>query len=112
MPSPETLCLLGGDFSLEIEGADGQGNRGSGFALPHADGTGLFWFFGPENLEVAVKLVDGTALNGHVWFFAASLSNVEYTVRVVDHRTSTERTFFHPFGTLTGFADTEAFASL
>ncbi|HEX5760566.1 MAG TPA: hypothetical protein VF121_15375 [Thermoanaerobaculia bacterium] len=46
--------------------------------------AGYFWFFSPGNPEVTVKIVDGTAINGHVWLFLSSLTTLPFTLTVAD----------------------------
>jgi len=67
------------------------------------------WFFTPNNVELAVKLVDGRTFNGRFWFFVGSLSDVEYTVVVTDLTTGTKKTYDNPSGRLASMADTAAF---
>jgi len=111
VPDAETLCLLNGRYRLRVEWDD-QHNGGSGVgkAIPHADRTGFFWFFRPDNVELVVKVLDGTAINGHVWVFYGALSDVGYTLTVEDAVGGHEvRHYVNEPGNLCGRADTEAF---
>ena len=111
VPDAETLCLLDGRYRVRVEWDD-QHNGGSGVgkAIPYADRTGFFWFFRPDNVELVVKVLDGTAINGHVWVFYGALSDVGYTITVEDavggHAV---QQYVNPPGNLCGRADTEAF---
>jgi hypothetical protein len=49
------------------------------------------------------------AVNGHFWVFYASLTDLEYTLRVRDHETSTERVYVKPPLLLRSGSDTQAF---
>jgi hypothetical protein len=71
--------------------------------------TGAFWFFSANNLELAVKVVDGRAVNGRFWVFGGQLTDVEYTLTVTDTETGASWTHHNPAGTLASFADTSAF---
>ena len=62
-----------------------------------------------EHVELAVKVLDGTAINGHVWVFYGALSDVEYTIRVTDTTTGKQRSYTNPPFNICGRADTEAF---
>ena len=42
----------------------------------------VFWFFGPTNPEVTIKILDGRLVNGHFWVFLASMTTVEFTAHV------------------------------
>ena len=44
----------------------------------------------PENPEVFVKLLDGTAINGEYCFLSGGLTNLEYTLTVTDATTGIE----------------------
>jgi len=96
---PNVLCLGGGRFQAEVTWKDFQGNTGKGSLVPGAsDASGLFWFFAPDNWELLVKVIDGCALNGHHWVFAAATTNVEYTLKVTDTRTGEVATWTNPLG--------------
>jgi len=108
-PSDAWLCLLGGRFRVEAAWRDGQGNSNAGHAVALTGETGWFWFFGPDNVEVLVKVLDGTALDGHVWVFYGALSNVGYALTVTDTLTGVTRRYENPPGQLASVADTHAF---
>ncbi len=105
----EALCLNGDRFLVEVEWEDFQGNTGTETAVPLTSDSGYFWFFNPGNVELMVKMLDGRSLNGHWWFFYASLSNVAYTITVTDTQTNTVRTYVNPLGELQSRGDTRAF---
>ena len=46
--------------------------------------SGTFSFFGSSNVEVTVKVLDGRAINGYFWVFAASMTDRPYTLTVID----------------------------
>ncbi len=106
--SGESLHLQDGRFTVSVEWrtADAQG---VGRAVPATEESGLFWFFSPGNLELAVKILDGRPLNGRFWFFYGALSDVEYTIWVHDTETGAEREYHNPAGNLCGGADVQAF---
>jgi hypothetical protein len=109
-PTTTDLCLTGNRFSVSVEWEDFQGNAGVGTAVPLTSDTGYFWFFDDANVELVVKVLDGTWLNGHYWVFYGSLSNVEYTLTVTDTSTGEVRTYTNPSGNFGSVGDTEAFA--
>ena len=77
--------------------------------MPTTDQAGLFWFFGEENIELAVKILDATALTGKFWLFYGALSNVAYTITVTDTATGSVKQYLNQQGNLASVADTEAF---
>ena len=109
-PSATRLCLNGGRFAVEASWKDFQGQTGTGQAVPLlGGGTGYFWFFGPDNVEVMVKVLDGRPLNDKFWVFYGALSSVEYTLTVTDTETGAVKTYTNPSGRLASVADTGAF---
>ncbi len=108
---PGALCLNGGRFRVQAAWrVPSQGTGGAGIPVALTGDTGYFWFFTSNNVELVVKVVDGTAANGNFWFFSGALSDVEYTIDVTDTRTGVVRTYANPQGTLASSADTSAFS--
>ena len=110
------LCLGdGGRFqsSLEVENGSAAG-LAQPFQPPQGDlysSTGFFSIFENDNLEVTVKVLDGCAINGHYWVFAAGTTNVEFVLRVEDRSTGTVREYVNSLGEAApAITDTEAFA--
>jgi hypothetical protein len=97
-PSASALCLDGRRFRAELSFAAG-GVPGVGQAVPQSDQAGYFWFFNPENVEVLVKVLDGCALNGHFWVFAAGLTNVQATLTVTDFSNGAQSVYTSPADT-------------
>jgi hypothetical protein len=108
-PATGRLCLHAGRFAVSVHWKDFQGNTGDGTAVTLTNDTGSFWFFNAANLELIVKVLDGTLSNGHFWLFYGALSNVEYTLTVTDTQTGTTRTYTNPSGRFASVADTLAF---
>jgi ELWxxDGT repeat protein len=107
-PSTTRLCLSGSRFSVEVAWKDFAGNTGAGKAVGLTADTGWFWFFDPANVELVLKVLDGSAVNGHRWVFYGALSSVEYTVTVTDTQTGEVSTYRNPSGQLASVADIEA----
>ena len=82
--APDVLCLGGGRFRVKAHWADFAGQSGPASAVPQSGNSGLFYFFGENNLELAIKVLDGCALNGRYWVYAAGLTNVEVSLSVED----------------------------
>ncbi|HVT60202.1 MAG TPA: ELWxxDGT repeat protein [Thermoanaerobaculia bacterium] len=107
---PQALCLHGGRLRAEVTWrTPSNGGAGAGYAVPSGDELGFFWFWSAGNLELAVKVLDATSVNGHFWLFYGALTDVEYTLTVTDSRTGQVRIYHNPAGNLCGGADTAAF---
>jgi hypothetical protein len=100
VPGPTVLCLGGGRYRVEVSWKDFEGGAGPGTVVPGAasDDSGLFWFFAPDNWELLVKVLDGCAVNGHHWVFAAAVTTVEYVITVTDTQTDQAWTWRNPPG--------------
>lgn len=110
LPGPRTLCLLAGRFRVEVDWQTPRtGESGAGRAVPGTDETGYFWFFGANNLELAVKVLDGRPFNDRFWVFYGSLTDVEYRLEVTDTQTGAIRVYDNPAGGICGGSDTAAF---
>ena len=107
----EQLCLLDGRFRVTVRyrNQHDEGAEGEAVALPETNESGLFWFFSPENIELIVKILDGTRMNQHFWVFYGALSDIEYWVTVEDTQTGASQTYYNPPGEICGVADTLAF---
>ena len=81
----DALCLAGGRFEATVEWTNpATGLTGGGYPLLGTDNTGYMTFFSPDNVELAIKVLDGRAVNDSYWVFAAGLTDVDYTVTVKD----------------------------
>ncbi|MFN7940747.1 MAG: hypothetical protein U0X73_04065 [Thermoanaerobaculia bacterium] len=109
VPSSTTLCLRDGQFAVSIAWTDFQGNHGSATTVPFSNDTGLFWFFNPENIEMALKVLDGRPINGKFWVYYGALSNVEFHVTVTDTLTGHVKTYTNPAGVHASVGDVDAF---
>ena len=78
------LTLGGGRFEVCTLWTSFSGAHGAGVPVPLTADTGGFWFFGPDNLEVVVKILDGCGFNQKFWLYSAGLTNVEVTLGVID----------------------------
>jgi hypothetical protein len=106
------LCLNSARFRVSVAWqAPAQGTSGSGTAIPFSSDSGYFWFFNSSNIELVVKVLDGTGINGYFWVFYGSLSNVQYTIYVTDTQTGITKIYTNPNGSFGSVGDTSAFAA-
>jgi hypothetical protein len=93
-----TLCLQDGRFSVRVDWRSSPTTAGVGKAVPRTEESGEFTFFGEDNVELLVKVLDGCGVNDHYWVFAAAATDVEYIVKVRDED-GTTRTYYNPLFT-------------
>lgn len=90
------LVLRQGRFRVLVEWTDFDGLDGPGTPVKLDEQSGTFWFFRRTNPELLVKVLDGCAINGHFWFFAAGLTNVAVDIEVIDSSTPLTATYHNP----------------
>jgi hypothetical protein len=109
VPDDDTLCIDNqpGDhrFKVEIQYATSRGGglSGNAHSVPLTDKGirrgGLFWYFGADNPELLLKVLDGCPINGHFWIYYSAGTDVGTTVRVTDTVTGRQFVRAHPDGT-------------
>jgi len=109
-----SLASFGGVFETSVRWTDRAGAPHDAIATRLSDTSGQFWFFDPNNPEVTVKLVDGSAYNAAIWVFASSLTDLGFTVTVRSSLCEPggcvrERTYTQLPGHNRNFIDTSAF---
>ncbi len=100
------LCLQNSRFRVTATWSTGS-SSGAANAVPFSNDTGLFWFFNQNNTELAVKVLDGTPVNGRFWVFYGGLTNLEYTIVVTDTSTGVTESYHNPSGGVCGGRDTD-----
>ena len=90
----QTLCLQDSRYAVAVDWWTAAGASGAASVVHSGtNDSGLFWFFDPNNWEVLIKVLDGCALNGHVWVFGASTTDLGYVIRVTDTVTGTVKEY-------------------
>jgi hypothetical protein len=92
--SSTTLCIddIVGDHRFAVTASyktsEDNGQSGPGEAIPLANlgvtHGGLLWFFSADNPELLVKVINACSLNQHYWVFFSALTNVGFTLTVID----------------------------
>jgi hypothetical protein len=112
LPSFAVLCASKGRFEITLTWRRPDGTTGLGGAVPLSGDSGYFWFFDPDNVELAVKVLDACSDFGAYWFFAAGLTNVETTITVRDTKSDEIRTYTNDQGrAFVPVLDTGAFST-
>ncbi len=103
------LCLLDGRFRVRALFAGGTRH---GTAQPAGAGgeTGLFALEDSDRTELAVRLVDGRAINGNFWVLASGLNAIDAALEVTDLESGRTRQFHLPGGSPTSRQELEAFS--
>ena len=111
-PSSTQLCLNGQRFAVTASYRLPDGTEGTANAEPLTDATGWFWFLGPSNAELFVKVLDGCVENDHYWVFVSGLTNLEVDIVVEDRVGGQSRSYSNPGGVVfETVTDTQAFAT-
>jgi hypothetical protein len=96
--NPLELCL-GNRFLItarwRTNATPGTPTDGDGRVALAGPGSGIFWFFSPDNWEVMVKALDACALNDRHWVFSAATTNVFYRLQVRDLMTAEQKIYFN-----------------
>jgi hypothetical protein len=109
---PASLCLQG-KFEVNATFRVGAPGTAEGTAMTVGcanPGSGLFWFFDPNNWELMVKAINGCALNNKWWVFSAATTNVFYRMNVTDVQSGETKVYFnYPGPPAPAVTDTSAF---
>ncbi len=94
----DVLCLAD-RFKVRLDW-ETTASSGEGRTRAFSRDSGMFWIFDPANIEVFVKILDGCAINGHYWVFAAGLTDIEIRLRITDADNGDTQFYRSPAGTL------------
>ena len=89
-PSTTASCLNNWRFRVRggWESDDRNGSLQSLQTHGLGDSGALFYFFGRDNPEMLVKVVDGCAINGHWWVFGSAATDLRYEIVIYDYATA------------------------
>ena len=86
-PSAIRACLNEGRFGVSARYSTQTAAQASAKRLDaygFGDSGALFHFFGPDNPEMLLKVVDGCSLNDHWWVFGSAATDLAYEVAIED----------------------------
>ncbi|MCY3968835.1 MAG: fibronectin type III domain-containing protein [Acidobacteria bacterium] len=108
----ETLCLQDSRFEVKANWWSANGESGSGRVVyAGTNDSGLFRFFGAENWEILIKVLDGCGINGRMWVLGAATTDLGYGIVVTDTVTGESRSYENePGRPAPAIVDTEAFS--
>lgn len=111
-PSSTVMCINNNRFAVSVDWTTSSGQSGTGTAIKYTADSGLFWFFGSDNIEMLIKVLNACPLNNKYWVFGAASTDVGYTVTVRDTKSGTVKTYSKNVGVAaTAITDTNAFAT-
>ena len=113
LPDATTLCLNGSRFQVTTQWHTNDGSSGAGHAVTLTGASGYFWFFGADNVEIVVKVLNGCpTANPSYWVFASGLTNVGVDLTVTDTKTGQTKTYHNPLNQpFAAIQDTGAFST-
>jgi hypothetical protein len=104
-------CLNKNRFAVDVRWSV-NGHSGFGTPVTLTPDSEFFWFFGPDNVELVVKVLNGCPVNGHYWVFVGGLTNVGVEVTVTDVASGATQTYKNLEGqAFQPIQDTSAFAT-
>lgn len=108
------LALMNSRFALTLSARDPRtGHTATGLTIPKNDESGFYALPGltgdANNVEVFVKIVNATTVDGHYWVFFGGLTDFEYTLTVTDTGSGKVRSYTKPAGSACGGFDTTNF---
>ena len=108
----QTLCLRDSRFEAKAYWRSADGGSGAARVVNEGtDESGIFEFFGPENWEILLKVLDGCETNGKVWVLGASTTNLGYRIEVTDTVTGESKRYENePSQPAPAIIDTAAFS--
>jgi hypothetical protein len=112
--SSSQLCLSGARFAVTAKyWLIGPGTTGPGTIVPGSSAdSGNIWFFGPNNWELLVKVLDGCPVNNRKWVFSAATTDQHYSLIVTDVKSGQTKRYFNYAGNAApAITDTSAFAT-
>lgn len=98
-PDATTLCLNDRRFKVTATWKAFDGSTGFAHAVTLTGDTGYFWFFGPTNVELILKALDGCGINQAFWVYGGGLTNVRVALNVKDTVTGQVKTYINPQNT-------------
>ncbi len=80
----DRACIAGGEFEVRVWfWNESQWNRAERLTTADLGEYGaVFYFFGEDNPELLIKVIDACRISGHWWVFGSAATDLTYFVRV------------------------------
>ena len=109
--SPNRVCLGNGRFEVTVAWRDPhRGHQGLANLVRMSDDSLYGTFFSEGNVELVLKILDGTTFNDHHWLFYSGLTTLDLEISVRDLVTGRWRRLSNPPGQIKSFVDIESFS--
>ena len=107
------LSLLQGRFTVSVTWmAPLSTSAAAASAVQLSDGSGYFWFFDAEDVDLTIKMIGPLPNDLSYWFFAASGTNMQFTITVTDTWLGRTVTYQNPADLNQNFLDFTSFGYL
>ena len=95
-----TTMRLGrwGRFVVSLDWQGPNGEHGPAGAVQLSPDSGFLWFFSPQNVEVAVKVLDACDQHDTFWIFVSGMTNLGVRLTVRDDLTEEVKVYTSPVG--------------
>ena len=112
LESEETLCLDQGRFEVQVGFTDHEGQEHVGRSVKEGDDSGMFWFLGPNNLEILLKVLNACTFNQRFWVFFAATTDTGFDISVTDKKAGVTKNYSKtPGNPAPAVTDTDAFST-
>jgi plastocyanin len=97
---PTTICI-NNRFKIEVSWRTAtDSGQGQAVIVPSAPNSGLFYFFGADNIEMLIKVLNACVPPfNHYWVYFAATTNEEFTTTVTDTQSGKVKVYFNPLNT-------------
>jgi hypothetical protein len=107
------LSLLQGRFTVSVAWMEPQSTSpAAARAVQLSDGSGYFWFFDAEDVDLTIKMIGPLATDLSYWFFASSGTSMQFNITVTDTWLGRTVTYQNPAGLNQNILDFTSFGYL
>ncbi|HKO55658.1 MAG TPA: matrixin family metalloprotease [Thermoanaerobaculia bacterium] len=98
-PSANRACLNNNRYGVELTFRTPDGAQKNATAIKYTENSALYWFSGPDNIELVVKVLDACGFANHYWVYGAAATDLQFTLTVTDSKSGKVKTYTHAAGT-------------
>lgn len=101
-PTANRVCLNSNRYAVELKYRTPDGTQNNATAIKYTENSALYWFSGPDNIEMVVKVLNACGLNSHYWVYGAAATDLQFDLTVTDTKSGKVKTYSHAAGTPAG----------